>query len=68
MTTNTNEVMRLTQNIKTMLNELQELVEDHFQLSPECITDEQVEALLYTQKAMMYTLLRAKKVSLNTKS
>ena len=63
MTTNTNEVMAITQNIKAMLNQLHELVDDHFQLSPEYITDDQVEALLYTQKAMRHTLRRARKVS-----
>jgi len=63
MNNNENQVMAITQNIKEMLNQLQELADDHFDLSSEYITDEQVEALLYTQKAMRHTLQRAKKVS-----
>ncbi len=63
MNNNENEVITITQNIKEILNQMQELVDDHFQLSPEYITDDQVEALLYTQKAMRHTLRRAKRVS-----
>ncbi len=63
MNNNTNEVMTITQNIKEMLNQMQELADDHFELSAEYITDEQVEALLYTQKAMRHTLRRAKRVA-----
>ena len=65
MTTNTNEVMRLTQNIKEMLTQMQELAEDHFQLSPEYITDEQVEELQTVHKWLKATLKKAKRVSQN---
>jgi hypothetical protein len=60
---NTNEVIILTQNIKAMLNELQELAEDHFQLSPEYITDEQVEELQTVHRWLKTTLKKAKRVS-----
>ena len=63
MTNNTNEVITLTQNIKTMLNELQELADDHFQLSPEYITEEQVEDLQTVHKWLKATLKKAKRVS-----
>jgi len=63
MTNNTNEVITLTQNIKTILNELQELVDDHFQLSPEYITEEQVEDLQTVHKWLKATLKKAKRVS-----
>ena len=63
MTNKTNEVITLTQNIKAMLNELQELAADHFQLSPEHITDEQVEDLQTVHKWIKHTLKKAKRVS-----
>lgn len=65
MTTNTNEVITLTQNIKVMLSELQELADDHFQLSPEHITDEQVEELQTVHKWLKATLKKTKRVSQN---
>ena len=63
MHTNTNEVITLTQNIKAMLNELQELANDHFQLNPEYITEEQVEDLQTVHKFLKATLKKAKRVS-----
>jgi hypothetical protein len=63
MNTNTNEVITLTQNIKAMLNELQELAADHFQLSPEYITDEHAEELQTVHKWLKATLKKAKRVS-----
>ena len=63
MNTNTNEVMILTRNIKAMLNELQELAEDHFRLSPEYITDEQVEELQTVHRWLNATLKKARRVS-----
>jgi hypothetical protein len=63
MTNNTNEVIILTQNIKTMINELQQLANDHFQLSPEYITEEQVEDLQTVHKWLKATLKKAKRVS-----
>ena len=63
MHTNTNEVITLTQNIKAMLNELQELANDHFQLIPEYITEEQVEDLQTVHKFLKSTLKKAKRVS-----
>ena len=63
MTNNANEVITLTQNIKAMLNELQELADDHFQLSPEYITEEQVEDLQTVHKWLKATLKKAKRVS-----
>jgi len=63
MHTNTNEVITLTQNIKSMLNELQELANDHFQLSPEFTTEEQVEDLQTVHKFLKATLKKAKRVS-----
>jgi hypothetical protein len=63
MHTNTNEVITLTQNIKSMLNELQELANDHFQLNPEYITEEQVEDLQTVHKFLKATLKKAKRVS-----
>ena len=63
MNTNTNEVMILTQNIKAMLSELQELTEDHFHINPEYITDEQVEELQTVHKWLKATLKKAKRVS-----
>ena len=63
MTNNTNDVMTLTHNIKTMINELQELADDHFQLSPEYITEEQVEDLQTVHKWLKATLKKAKRVS-----
>lgn len=63
MHTNTNEVITLTQNIKAMLNELQELANDHFQLIPEYITEEQVEDLQTVHKFLKATLKKAKRVS-----
>lgn len=63
MTNNTNEVITLTQNIKAMLNELQELANDHFQLIPEHITEEQVEDLQTVHKFLKATLKKAKRVS-----
>jgi len=63
MTNNANEVMMLTQNIKTMINELQELADDHFQLNPEYITEEQVEDLQTVHKWLKATLKKAKRVS-----
>ena len=63
MTNNANEVITLTQNIKAMLNELQELANDHFQLSPEYITEEQVEDLQTVHKWLKATLKKAKRVS-----
>ena len=63
MTTNANEVMMITQNIKVMLNELQELANDHFQLNPEYITEEQVEELQTVHKFLKATLKKAKRVS-----
>jgi hypothetical protein len=63
MHTNTNEVITLTHNIKAMLNELQELANDHFQLIPEYITEEQVEDLQTVHKFLKATLKKAKRVS-----
>ena len=63
MHTNTNEVITLTQNIEKMLNELQELANDHFQLSPEYTTEEQVEDLQTVHKFLKATLKKAKRVS-----
>ena len=63
MHTNTNEVITLTQNIKAMLNELQELANDHFQLIPEYITEEQVEDLQTVHKFLKAILKKAKRVS-----
>ena len=63
MHTNTNEVITLTQNIKSMLNELQELANDHFQLNPEYTTEEQVEDLQTVHKFLKATLKKAKRVS-----
>ena len=63
MHTNTNEVITLTQNIEKMLNELQELANDHFQLNPEYITEEQVEDLQTVHKFLKATLKKAKRVS-----
>ena len=63
MTNNANEVITLTQNIKAMINELQELANDHFQLSPEYITEEQVEDLQTVHKWLKATLKKAKRVS-----
>ena len=63
MNTNANEVMTLTQNIKSMLNELQELANDHFQLNPEYTTEEQVEELQTVHKFLKATLKKAKRVS-----
>jgi len=63
MTNNANEVITLTQNIKAMLNELQELANDHFQLNPEYITEEQVEGLQTVHKFLKATLKKAKRVS-----
>ena len=63
MHTNANEVITLTQNIKAMLNELQELANDHFQLIPEYITEEQVEDLQTVHKFLKATLKKAKRVS-----
>ena len=63
MNTKTNKVMILTQNIKTMLNQLQELADDHFELSPEYITDEQMEELQIVHKWLKATLKKAKRVS-----
>ena len=63
MTTNANEVMMITQNIKVMLNELQELANDHFQLNPEYITEAQVEELQTVHKFLKATLKKAKRVS-----
>ena len=55
--------MILTQNIKTMLNQLQELADDHFELNPEYITDEQTEELQIVYKWLKATLKKAKRVS-----
>ena len=55
--------MTLTQNIKAILNELQELANDHFQINPEYITDEQVEELQTVYKFLKATLKKAKRVS-----
>ena len=63
MTNNANEVITLTQNIKSMLNELQELANDHFQLNPEYITVEQVEDLQTVLNFLKATLKKAKRVS-----
>jgi hypothetical protein len=63
MNTNTNEVITLTQNIKSMLNELQELANDHFQLNPEYTTEEHVEDLQTVHKFLKATLKKAKRVS-----
>lgn len=63
MHTNTNEVITLTQNIEKMLNELQELANDHFQLNPEYTTEEQVEDLQTVHKFLKATLKKAKRVS-----
>ena len=63
MTNKTNEVITLTQNIKVMLNELQELADDHFQLNPKYITEEQVEDLQTVHKWLKATLKKAKRVS-----
>jgi hypothetical protein len=63
MNTKTNKVMILTQSIKTMLNQLQELADDHFELSPEYITDEQIEELQIVHKWLKATLKKAKRVS-----
>jgi hypothetical protein len=63
MNTKTNKVIILTQNIKTMLNQLQELADDHFQLSPKYITDEQMEELQIVHKWLKATLKKAKRVS-----
>ena len=63
MNTKTNKVMMLTQNIKTMLNQLQELADDHFELNPEYITDEQTEELQIVYKWLKATLKKAKRVS-----
>ena len=63
MHTNTNEVITLTHNIKAMLNELQELANDHFQLIPEYITEEQVEDLQTVHKFLKAILKKAKRVS-----
>ena len=63
MHTNTNEVMMLTQNIEKMLNDLQDLANDHFQLNPEYITEEQVEDLQTVHKFLKATLKKAKRVS-----
>jgi len=63
MTNNANEVITLTQNIKAILNELQQLADDHFQLSPEYITEEQAEDLQTVHKWLKATLKKAKRVS-----
>ena len=64
ITYNTNEVITLTQNIKAIINELQELTEDHFNLSPEYITDEQVEDLQTVHKWLKASLRKAKRISI----
>ncbi len=64
MNTNTNEVMILTQNMKAMLNELQELADDHFELNSEYITDEQVEELQIVHKWLKSSLRKAKRISI----
>ena len=63
MTNNTNAVMILTQNIKRMLNEMQELSEDHFNLSPECIRNKQVEELQTVHRWLKATLKKARRVA-----
>ena len=60
---NTNEAIMLTQNIKETLNQLQELTDDHFNLDPEYITDDQIEDLHTVQKWLQKTLRKAHKVS-----
>jgi hypothetical protein len=65
MTKNANEVMAMTENIQSMLNELQEIADDHFQLRSISITDEQVEELLSIKKRIKFVLSRAKRVSQN---
>ena len=46
-----------------MLNQLQELADDHFELSPEYITNEQMEELQIVHKWLKATLKKAKRVS-----
>ena len=65
MKTNENEVMRITQNIKEMLSQLQELADDHFEINHESITDAQVEELLSIKKRIKFVLSRAKRLSQN---
>ena len=60
---NTHEAMILTQNIKSILNQMQELADDHFELNSEYITDEQAEDLQTVHKWLKATLKKAKRVS-----